>query len=103
MRKRSHNTAFILSFLLPGAGLWYLGKWKWGFVNLGVVLTLGVILSLALPDDTFSKVTRWVAMGCAGGSGGLAQAIAQQMNAKLKAEESANNSMQATPNDAPDG
>ncbi|MFH1024643.1 MAG: hypothetical protein V1809_14775 [Planctomycetota bacterium] len=94
MKKKSHNVAFIFSFFLPGAGLWYLGKWKLGFINLGVVLALGIILSFVLPDDTFSKVIRWVAIGCAGGSGGLAQTIAQQMNARIKAEESANH----TPN-----
>ena len=96
MKKKSHNTAFILSFLLPGAGLWYLGKWKWGFVNLGIVLALGAILSLSLPDDIFFKVIRWVAIGCSGGSAGLAQAIAQQMNAKLKADKSDQNSINDT-------
>ena len=89
MKKKSHNTAFVLSFLLPGAGLWYLGKWKWGLINLGVVLALGLVLSLALPGDVFVKVSRWVAIGCAGGSAGLAQTVAQRMNARRKAEESA--------------
>jgi hypothetical protein len=90
MKKKSHNLAFFLSFILPGAGLWYLGKLKWGFINLGIVLAIGIILSLSLPDDTFFKVIRWVAIGCAGGSAGLAQAIAQQVNARIKADESAN-------------
>lgn len=95
MKIKSHNTAFALSFILPGAGLWYLGKWKWGFMNLGIVLTIGITLSFALPDDTFFKVIRWVAIGCAGGSAGLAQAIARKVNARIKADKSANNEMQA--------
>ena len=96
MKKKSHNIAFCLSFILPGAGLWYLGKWKWGFINLGVVLAIGIILSISLPDDAFFKVIRWVAIGCAGGSAGLAQAIAQQVNARIKADESANNRLDGT-------
>jgi len=91
MKRKSHNIAFVLSFILPGAGLWYLGRWKWGFMNLGIVCAIGIILSLALSDETFFKVIRWVAFGCAGGSAGLAQAIAQQMNARTKADKSANN------------
>ncbi len=83
MKKKSHNTAFILSFLLPGAGLWYLGKWKWGFINFGAVLALGLILSFSLPEEAFFKIIQWVAPGCAGGSGGLAYVIAQQMNARV--------------------
>jgi TM2 domain-containing membrane protein YozV len=47
------ETAFILSFLLPGAGLWYLGKWGAGFLNLGIVLLLGFVLLVALPDEVF--------------------------------------------------
>ncbi|MGA1868468.1 MAG: hypothetical protein ACMUJM_07955 [bacterium] len=93
MKKKSHKTAFILSFLLAGTGLWYLGKWKWGFINLFAVLARGIILHFSLPEEAFFKIIRWVAIGCAGGSGDLAQAIAQQMSVKLKAQESASNSM----------
>ena len=93
MKKKSHNAAFILSFLLPGAGLWYLGKWKWGFLNLGILLAAGLVLSFALSDEAFFKIIRWIAIGCAGGSAGLAQAIVKQMNARIKADKSANNSI----------
>ena len=77
---KSHSVAFALSFFLPGAGLFYLGKWKWGFMNLGVVFAIGFILALALPDDTFNSIIKPVALGCSGGSGALAQSIAQEMN-----------------------
>jgi hypothetical protein len=43
--RQSPALAFILNFLLPGLGLWYLRKWRKGFINLGVVLALGVVLS----------------------------------------------------------
>jgi len=42
-----------------------------------------------LPDDNFEKYMRYVGMGCAGGSGGLAGALAKQMNEKRKAEAEA--------------
>jgi len=72
--------AFTLSFFLPGAGLWYLGKWTWGLVNLAAVLAVGIIAACALSDEAFKKYIRVLAVACAGGSGGLALALAQQMN-----------------------
>ncbi len=89
MKKKSHNAAFFLSFFLPGAGLWYLGKWKHGFINLGVVFALGLTLFLVLPEETFFRIRRWIAIGCGAGSAGLAQAMAKQMNAALEAKETA--------------
>ena len=77
---KSPFLAFILSFLLPGAGLCYLGKWGWGLVNLAVVLAVGVAAALLLSEEAFEKYIRYMAMGCGGGSGGLAMALAQQMN-----------------------
>jgi hypothetical protein len=70
--------------LLPGAGLAYLGKWKWGFFNLGVVLLIGLAAAFIVPDETFEKYVRYIGIGCAAGSGGLAQALATQMNQKGK-------------------
>jgi hypothetical protein len=83
---RSPFLAFTLSFFLPGAGLWYLGKWTWGFVNLFAVLVIGAIAVFVLPEDLFDKYIRYVAIGCSGGSGGLAMALAQQINQKKKSE-----------------
>ncbi len=77
---KSPFLAFTLSFFVPGAGLWYLGKWAWGFVNLAVVMVIGVVVTFALSEEIFETCIRYVAIGCAGGSGGLALALAQQMN-----------------------
>jgi hypothetical protein len=78
--------AFTLSFFLPGARLWYLGKWTWGFVNLAVVLAVGFIAAFALSEEAFAKYIRLLAVGCASGSGGLALALAQQMNQAGKSD-----------------
>lgn len=72
--------AFLLSFLLAGAGLAYLGKWKYAFVNLGVVILIGILAATLLSDDTFEQYIRFISMGCAGGSGGYAYSLATQMN-----------------------
>ncbi len=74
--------AFTLSFFLPGAGLAYLGKWKWGFINLGIVLLVGVAAAFLLSEETLHQYGRYIAIGCAGGSAGLAQALTTQMNQK---------------------
>lgn len=79
--------AFTLNFFFPGAGLAYLGKWRWGFINLGCVLLIGVILAFALPDDLFSTYSNIIAAGLGGGSGGLAQSLATQRNQKIKRNE----------------
>ena len=86
---KSPGLAFLLSFLLPGAGLWYLRKWKYGFLNLGVVLLLGFILALVLPEDVFFKWIPYVAVGCAGGSAGLAQNLAERLNQKRRQDNAA--------------
>ena len=81
---RSPFAAFILSFFLPGAGLWYLGKRGWAIINLLVVLAIGMIAYLLLAEDIFDRYIRYLAIGCAGGSGGLAGALAEQMNKQAK-------------------
>ncbi|MDB6029285.1 MAG: hypothetical protein JWM68_5508 [Verrucomicrobiales bacterium] len=79
--------AFLLSFLLPGAGLAYLGKWKWAIINLSVVLGIGLLLAFILSDEVFEKCIRPIAAGLAGGSGGLAQLLAKQMNEKATSKD----------------
>lgn len=78
--------AFLLSFLLPGAGLAYLGQWKLGFINLGIVLLIGAIAAALIPEESFDQYSRYIAIACSGGSGGFAQTIAAQLNAKAKTE-----------------
>jgi hypothetical protein len=72
--------ALLLSFLIPGAGLAYLGKWKWAIINLAVVLLVGILAAFLLPDDIFDRYIRYVGYGCSGGSGALALQLATQMN-----------------------
>ena len=79
--------AFTLSFLLPGAGLAYLGRWKWAFINLGVVLLVGVAAAFLLSEETLHQYGHYIAIGCSGGSGGLAQILTTQVNQKAKTNE----------------
>lgn len=74
--------AFLLSFLLPGAGLAYLGLWKWALINLLAVLVVGFLLAFLLPEEFLDRYMRYVAIGLSSGSGGLAQALAVQRNLK---------------------
>src|SRR5438067_2267689 len=77
---KSPFLAFTLSFFLPGAGLCYLGKWAWGLVNLAVVLVIGVVAALVSSEEAVEKCIRFLSIGCGGGSGGLAMALAHQVN-----------------------
>jgi hypothetical protein len=76
--------AFTLSFFLPGAGLAYLGKWKWAFINLGVVLLIGVAAALLLSEETFQQYGQYIGVACASASGALADILTKQMNQKSK-------------------
>jgi hypothetical protein len=80
--------AFTLSFFLPGAGLCYLGKWLWGMVNLLVVLGIGLAM-VFLFNGAFEPYIKSLSYGLAGGSGGLAMALANLD--KLKTEQNQNN------------
>jgi hypothetical protein len=42
--KNSPSIAFILSFLFPGIGMFYLKRWNKGFINIGIVFVLGIFL-----------------------------------------------------------
>ena len=81
---KSPFLAFTLSFLLPGAGLAYLGKWKWAAVNLAAALIIGIVAGFLLPDYILDAYGRYVAIGIGCGSGAWAQGTAQQMNAEAK-------------------
>jgi hypothetical protein len=77
---KSPYIAFALSFLLPGAGLWYLGKRACAIGNLVAVLTIGILAATALDEDTFERWRRFIAITCCAGSAGGALAVAQQLN-----------------------
>ena len=80
-KNKSPNLAFFLNFILPGAGLLYLRKPAWAAANFFAVLLLGFVLAFSLPEELFDNYIRYIAMGIAGGSGGLGMAVANQMNA----------------------
>jgi hypothetical protein len=71
--------AFTLSFLLPGAGLAYLGRWKWAAINLAFVLSIGVLGEMFLSEDFLNHYARFIAIGLGAGSAGLAQSLADQI------------------------
>ncbi|MDF7826237.1 hypothetical protein P4B35_19575 [Pontiellaceae bacterium B12227] len=43
--KNNPFIAFLLSFLFPGIGMFYLQCWKKGFINIGILVVLGIFLS----------------------------------------------------------
>ena len=68
--------ALGLSFLLPGAGLWYLG-WRWSAVaNLVVVVVALVALRALLPDGLFGEHFQLIYSPLQSGSAGLAYGAA---------------------------
>ncbi len=79
--------AFLLNFLLPGAGLAYLGKWGWAVLNFAAVLILAFILASAVPPDSLGAVSA----GLGAASGSLAMSVAGGINAKANARRVAAN------------
>lgn len=72
--------AFLLSFILPGAGLAYLGKWTWAFINLGVAILVGVGAMVLLSEALLYQYGRYIGIAVGGGSAGLAHTLAKQMH-----------------------
>jgi hypothetical protein len=93
---KSPFLAFVLSFFVPGAGLWYLGWRGWAVVNLLAVIAVGVIAALALPEDVFDRNAGALSAALSGGSGGLAMTLAKN---RIKLDEA---TRQADPGDAPE-
>ena len=67
--------AFLLSILLTGAGLAYLGKWGWAALNLFAALGIGIAVAL-----TFPNVASPVGIGVLVGSAVMAKNLAEKMN-----------------------
>src|SRR5882724_2662871 len=82
--------AFILSILLAGAGLAYLGKWGWAVLNLFVAFGIGVAIALTYPD-----ISGPVGIGVCVASGVLAKTMAYEHNKKFAAPQETG--MQAPP------
>jgi hypothetical protein len=71
--------AFLLNFLISGAGFAYLGKWAWAAINLGAALAVGIGVYYLAPNSV-NMVS--VVVGVINGS--IAMSVANSMNAKLK-------------------
>jgi TM2 domain-containing membrane protein YozV len=69
--------AFLLSFLIAGAGFLYLGKWKWAVINFLGAIAVGIVVAYTIPDQAST-----VAAGVAVVSGGIAANVARSMNSK---------------------
>ena len=76
--------AFTISFFLPGFGLAYLGRWKWCFINLGIVIGIALVAALLMSDAAFEEAARYIRVVCASASGGIAMVLAERHNAKLR-------------------
>lgn len=77
--------AFALSLVLPGAGLWHVGRRGWAVANLlAVVATCGAA-ALALPEGVFAR-DAWLLGLCGPLSGGLAWDAAYRHNQRHEAD-----------------
>lgn len=74
--------AFLLSMLCAGAGLLYLGKVGAAILNFLAVVVIGIALAAILPSEYLQAV----GIGLCAASGSLAMAMAQSMNAKVRAQ-----------------
>ena len=77
--------AFLLNFVLPGAGLAYLGRWGLAGMNVLAVLSLGMALTFSGLIEAVPQEFRYLLpMAVSGGSGGWAVGLAQQHNERLE-------------------
>ena len=72
--------AFLLSFILPGAGLAYVGSWFAALVNFGVVhlILLGIVFAIDVPF--LQEQLHYVFLVLAAGSAGYAHSVAVALN-----------------------
>ena len=71
--------AFVLSFVLPGAGLAYLGMWRSAAGNLAVAFVLPAIILVLMPEDVIDSI-HYLYLTIAVGSGAWAHATAARQN-----------------------
>ena len=75
---KSPALAAILNFLLPGAGLVYLGRLRAAIANFALAL-VGPLAWVALIESGF-ETAHFVALAIAAGSAGFAHAMAGKVN-----------------------
>jgi len=71
---KSSKTAMLLNFVIPGAGLWYLGMTRGALLNL--------VVAMLIPMCGFfwlSEHVHYLFLAVAAGSAGLAHAVASQL------------------------
>jgi hypothetical protein len=68
--------AFVFSLLIPGAGLAYLGKWKWALLNF-VLVQVPILLIVLKPIPSLNEHIHYILLALAAGSAGVAHAVAQ--------------------------
>lgn len=78
---KSPRLAAVLSFIVPGAGLWYLGQRFWGAMNLLGATAMVVLLSR---DPQGLEQIHYVFLAVAAGSAGLAHAMTTEHNDLLR-------------------
>ena len=71
----------MLNFIIPGAGLWYLGRPLWGLMNFIIVTVVGFGIAVVAPQF-FNESLHYIIVTFAAGSGGLAHAVAQRTSSK---------------------
>jgi hypothetical protein len=74
---KSRWLAFLLSFVLPGAGLAYLGNWRLGAVNLVVAILFPLFVATTMSDVIVEHI-HYVFLVIAVGSGAFAHAKASE-------------------------
>ena len=77
MHLRKPLIAFVLSFILPGAGLLYLKRWRGGLINLLLVHFVLFALAFGLNDSFVNEHLHYVFLILAAGSAGYAHAVAR--------------------------
>jgi hypothetical protein len=78
--------AFLLSFLLAGAGLWYLGRLWSGVINLLLVIAIGVGCAILMPEAMLNEWGPILGMTIPAASGVFAQQQAMLHNKRLAGE-----------------
>ena len=78
--------ATLLNFVIPGAGLWYLGYRGWGMLNL-LVATAIVLGTATLVPGLFNEHMHYVIFAVAAGSAGLAHSMARGKNRNRQSEQ----------------
>jgi hypothetical protein len=74
--------ARILNFLLPGAGMGLLGKWKLAVVN--VLVAVVVLVAAVALGGTFADEIHYVWLVVASGSAGWAHAVAVNLSGPVE-------------------